>query len=103
MAFAVASFANVLVCYRVARPVAGLGILMPSFISPLVSASVALLLSLNWRLRLLSWPARSGPLVGADLMHLKEIKASESGIVSVGGAGAFDGIVLSVSLPPYLV
>jgi uncharacterized membrane protein len=40
--------------------------------------------------------------VGADLLHLKQIEATETGIVSIGGAGTFDGIVLSGILAAYL-
>jgi len=43
--------------------------------------------------RLRNWRDRS--LVGADLLHLGDIEASEIGVVSIGGAGTFDGIVLS--------
>jgi Protein of unknown function (DUF1614) len=35
------------------------------------------------------------PLPGADLLHLREIEESAVGIASIGGAGTFDGIVLS--------
>jgi uncharacterized membrane protein len=36
-----------------------------------------------------------GPLIGADLFHLKDISRVSAGILSIGGAGTFDGIVLS--------
>ena len=32
-------------------------------------------------------------LIGADLLHLKEIQAMTPGVLSIGGAGVFDGIV----------
>jgi len=35
-------------------------------------------------------------------MHLKDIEASEIGVVSIGGAGTFDGIVLSGIVAAYL-
>jgi uncharacterized membrane protein len=37
----------------------------------------------------------AGPLIGADLMHLKDITKVSAGMLSIGGAGTFDGIVLS--------
>jgi len=43
-----------------------------------------------------------GPLAGADLMHLKDIDAGEIGVVSIVGAGTFDGIVLSGIVAAYL-
>ncbi len=33
-----------------------------------------------------------GPLIGADLLHLKDIEKVGAGMVSIGGAGTFDGI-----------
>ena len=36
-----------------------------------------------------------GPLIGADLMHLRDISRMSVGVLSIGGAGTFDGIVLS--------
>jgi uncharacterized membrane protein len=44
----------------------------------------------------------AGPLIGADLLHLKEIEQSAVGIASIGGAGTFDGIVLSGIVAAYL-
>ncbi|HXZ68352.1 MAG TPA: DUF1614 domain-containing protein, partial [Alphaproteobacteria bacterium] len=44
----------------------------------------------------------AGPLIGADLFHLRDIKASPVGIASIGGAGTFDGIVLSGIIAAYL-
>jgi len=44
-----------------------------------------------------------GPLIGADLLHLKDIdKIATTGIASIGGAGTFDGIVLSGIAAAYL-
>jgi uncharacterized membrane protein len=36
-----------------------------------------------------------GPLIDADLLHLKDIMKASAGVLSIGGAGTFDGIVLS--------
>ena len=35
-----------------------------------------------------------GTLIGADLLHLKEIERMSAGILSIGGAGVFDGIAM---------
>lgn len=92
--------ANVAVCWRVARPVQGVGIAMPGFV-----AAITAVLG-TW---LLLWPADyselrapvafvagvAGPLIGADLLHLKDITKVSAGMLSIGGAGTFDGIVLS--------
>jgi uncharacterized membrane protein len=43
-----------------------------------------------------------GPLIGADLLHLRDIETLETGIASIGGAGTFDGIILSGIVVAYL-
>jgi uncharacterized membrane protein len=42
-------------------------------------------------------------LIGADLLHLKDITRVSVGMLSIGGAGTFDGIVLSAVLATVLV
>ena len=37
----------------------------------------------------------AGPIIGADLLHLKDLPDTPVGVMSIGGAGTFDGIVLS--------
>lgn len=44
-----------------------------------------------------------GPLIGADLLHLARIDKLETGMASIGGAGTFDGIVLSGMIAALLV
>jgi len=44
----------------------------------------------------------AGPLIGADLLHLREIGQRAVGVASIGGAGTFDGIVLSGIFAAYL-
>ena len=43
-----------------------------------------------------------GPLIGADLLHLREIEKIATGVASIGGAGTFDGIILSGIMAAYL-
>jgi uncharacterized membrane protein len=94
--------ANSLACYFIARPVTGIGIVMPGVLSPIIAVSVALLLAPDVAAPVAFVIGVIGPLVGADLMHLKDIEASEIGVVSIGGAGTFDGIVLSGIVAAYL-
>jgi uncharacterized membrane protein len=44
-----------------------------------------------------------GPLIGADLLHLDDIAEIGTGMASIGGAGTFDGIVLSGLVATLLV
>ncbi|MBX7166072.1 MAG: DUF1614 domain-containing protein [Pirellulales bacterium] len=99
-ALGIAVIANVAACYRVARPIRGLGIGMPWFVSPLVAVGITWLLLAGDEYAALR-PAVAfvagvaGPVVGADLLHLKDLRRISTGMMSIGGAGTFDGIVLS--------
>ena len=48
----------------------------------------------------------AGPLIGADLLNLRailrEVPKLETAMISIGGAGTFDGIVLSSITAAYL-
>jgi uncharacterized membrane protein len=89
------TLANVVVCFRIARPVPGLGITMPAFVPPLIAASFSLLLIPDFAPPVAFVAGVLGPLIGADLLHLKEVVRISPGVASIGGAGTFDGIVLS--------
>jgi uncharacterized membrane protein len=100
IALAIVATANVATCYRVAWPVPGVGIAMPGFISPLVTVGLSWLLLMPSEFDPIRAPTAFiagvlGPLIGADLLHLKDITKISAGIASIGGAGTFDGIVLS--------
>ena len=93
---------NASVCYWLAKPVPGVGIAMPAFIPPLVAALSALLLAPDEAPAVAFVAGVLGPLIGADLLHLREIPRIATGMASIGGAGTFDGIVLSGILAAYL-
>jgi len=98
IALAVVAAVNIFVCYRVAVPVAGVGIMMPGFLSPLIAVlGTWLMLSTDSpdRVPVAFVAGVSGPLIGADLLHLKDVSKISRGVLSIGGAGTFDGIVLS--------
>ncbi|MDA1050577.1 MAG: DUF1614 domain-containing protein [Planctomycetota bacterium] len=99
-AIIIASVANILVCYRTARPIQGLGIAMPAVLPPAVSVGVTWLLLMSPDYDPVRAPVAfvagiAGPLIGADLLHLRDISRISVGVLSIGGAGTFDGIVLS--------
>ncbi|RMH32499.1 MAG: DUF1614 domain-containing protein [Nitrospirae bacterium] len=93
---------NTVVCYWFAQPVEGIGIAMPAFLPPLVAASSALLLAPEEAPAVAFVAGVLGPLIGADLLHLRDIPRIATGMASIGGAGTFDGIVLSGVLAAYL-
>jgi uncharacterized membrane protein len=102
LAAAFVMMANVVVCYFVARPISNIGIVMPGFVSPLVAAGLALLFAPDHAPSVAFVAGVLGPLIGADLLHVRDIKTTRTGIASIGGAGTFDGIVLSGIVAAYL-
>jgi uncharacterized membrane protein len=82
-------------CYWMAQPVPGLGIALPIFIPALVTGIAALLLSREQAAQLAYIAGSLGTLVGADLLNLGNISGLGAPVVSIGGAGTFDGIFLT--------
>jgi uncharacterized membrane protein len=81
-----------LACHLLARPEPGIGIAEPIFVPTVVTAIVALLLSRRHAGALAYICGSLGVLIGADLMNLGRIRGLGAPIVSIGGAGTFDGI-----------
>lgn len=101
-AAAIATAVTCALCYAMARPVPGIGITMPGLASPLAAAVLALILAPHDAPPVAFVAGVLGPLIGADLLHLRDFGSRVAGIVSIGGAGTFDGIVLSGILAAYL-
>lgn len=89
------------VAYAVAEPVPGTGIAVPALVPPLASVGAA-----GLAFNLLGAPIAGvgraafaagalGTLVGADLLHLPKVARIGAPVVSIGGAGTFDAVVLS--------
>ena len=93
---------NTTVCYRLARPVKGIGIAMPALVPPIVAVMSALVLAPDQAPPAAFIAGVLGPLLGADLLHLREVPRISTGMASIGRAGTFDGIVLSGILAAYL-
>jgi uncharacterized membrane protein len=102
LALLVTAGVNIAVCYFVARPVQGVGILLPGLVPAAVAALLALLFAPGDAAPVAYVAGVAGPLIGADLLHLREIEESAAGMASIGGAGTFDGIVLSGIVAAYL-
>jgi uncharacterized membrane protein len=82
-------------CHFLARPVPGLGIAVPVFVPPISAAAVALLLSRRHAASLAYICGSLGTLIGADLLNLGNVQGLGAPVVSIGGAGTFDGIFLT--------
>jgi len=83
------------VCHRLAYLVPGLGIAIPTFIPPMTTAVVALILSRPKSAPLAYISGSIGTLIGADLLNLDRVRGLGAPIVSIGGAGTFDGIFVT--------
>jgi len=81
-----------LACYLLAEPVPGVGIAIPVFYPPVIAAIVALSLSRRYAAPLAYACGSLGTLIGADLMNLGRIRGLGAPVMSIGGAGTFDGI-----------
>jgi uncharacterized membrane protein len=99
---AIAAALNAVLCYVLARPVAGVGIALPALVPAIAAAAAGLLLAPDQAAPVAFIAGVAGPLVGADLGHLRDVESIASGVVSIGGAGTFDGIVLSGIIAAYL-
>jgi uncharacterized membrane protein len=93
-----------LACYLMARPMPGVGIAVPVLLPPVVAAITATLLvpeiagheSLAPRAAYMA--GTLGTLIGADLAHLANRRTYallDAPLLSIGGAGTFDGIFLA--------
>jgi len=76
------------------RPVPGIGIALPAFIPPIISAILALILAPQSAPVVAYISGVLGVLIGADLLNLSKLTKVGHGIMSIGGAGVFDGIYL---------
>lgn len=98
--FSVFLFTSIVI-YSMARPVPGVGIVVPMLIPPLTASLFSFLVLAMSGQSLLLLPKLSfstgvlSALFGADILHLKDLDKIGSGVVSIGGAGTFDGIFLT--------
>jgi len=81
--------------YVFSRPVPGIGIAMPALLAPLITVMTALILAPENAAPLAFSSGVLGVLLGADILHLREIRHMGVRIASIGGAGTFDGVLLT--------
>jgi uncharacterized membrane protein len=84
-----------IVVYYLADPIPGMGIAVPIFVPPIVSAVVAMLLSREYAAPLAYISGCMGTLVGADVMNFGLLGHLGASVASIGGAGTFDGVFLT--------
>jgi uncharacterized membrane protein len=82
------------VSYFAAQVVPGIGIQMNPLIAPLTASLTAWLIVGSGTAPVAFAGGVLGTLIGADLLHLREIGRMTPGVFSIGGAGVFDGIAM---------
>jgi len=77
-----------------ARPVPGVGITLPALIPPFIVAILALALARKNPAPVAYISGVLGTLIGADLLNLYRLADIGAPMLSIGGAGVYDGIYL---------
>jgi uncharacterized membrane protein len=91
------------IVHGVAGIVPGVGITVPTFVPPLAAIAVSLVLAFRRAPPLAYVSGAMGALIGADLLNLQRIGEVGAPVVSIGGAGTFDGVFLTGIIAGLLV
>jgi uncharacterized membrane protein len=83
------------ICHAIAQPIRGVGIGLPIFVAPIVAACVAAIVSWRYAAPLAYAGGSLGVLIGADLLNLDKVQGLGAPVLSIGGAGTFDGIFVT--------
>jgi uncharacterized membrane protein len=81
--------------HMIARPVPGLGIAVPALLPGIFAALVAVALHPAAVAGLAYAGGTLGTLLGADLVNLPKVRRLGAPVVSIGGAGTFDGVFIT--------
>ena len=83
------------IVHSLAQIVPGVGIAVPMIVPPLAAAVVSLVLAFRRAPPVAYVSGSMGALIGADLSNLQRIGELGAPVVSIGGAGTFDGVFIS--------
>ncbi len=90
-----ATAAVTLFVHLIARPVPGVGVVIPG-LAPPAAATIAALAFASANPAPVAYVAGTfGTLIGADILNLGRLRHAGAAVASVGGAGTFDGIFLT--------
>ncbi len=90
----IATLIVTIVAYFLSRPISGVGIALPAFIPPIVSALIAIAIAPENAPQVAYFSGVIGTLLGADILKLGKMKTLGPCFMSIGGAGVYDGIYL---------
>jgi len=88
----IVTFLMVIISYRLARFVPGKGVAIPALYPAILSAIFAFVAAPDFAAPIAFVAGVFGVLLGADLLNLPKIQRETAGVMSIGGAGVFDGI-----------
>jgi uncharacterized membrane protein len=94
------------VVHFVVRKVEGVGIVTPAFVPPIAAALIAIIVTMGnpGSAAIVAYVSGTlGTLIGADLTNLRGLANLRADIVSIGGAGTFDGVFLTGLIAVFLV
>jgi uncharacterized membrane protein len=84
-----------IVTHAVARPVPGVGIVVPTLVAPITAVVAAWVLGGEAVAALAYVAGTLGTLIGGDLLNLRRVGQLDAPVLSIGGAGTFDGIFVT--------
>jgi len=90
-----ATVAVAAICYWLSSPIPGVGIAVPVFVPAIATTLAALILSRKHVAPLAYIAGSLGTLIGADLMNFNKLAELDAPVLSIGGAGTFDGVFLT--------
>ena len=90
----IATLVMIIIGKMLTKPVPGKGLAISMFIPPICATILAVLLAGQSAAPVAYISGVLGVLVGGDLLNLHKARKLGGGIVSIGGAGVFDGIFL---------
>ena len=92
----VATLVSSVIIHLMARKVKGVGIVTPALLPPLAAAIISIIIHPAAGAAVIAYIAGSmGALIGADLSNLGGTSELGAPVVSIGGAGTFDGVFLT--------
>ncbi len=90
--------------YYLAKPVRSVGVIVPALATPLLAVGASFFAlyidhsGFSALARMAFAAGVFGTIIGADILHLGGIRKTGSELISFGGAGTFDGIILTAIL-----
>lgn len=97
-----ASALMIVICFLLARVVPGKGIAIPVVLPALFAAIFALILAFEQAAPVAFISGVIGVLIGGDVPRMPRVMREGQGIMSIGGAGVFDGIFLIAIIATFL-